>query len=681
MTLNLNVNVSTIRNKFLLILVPLFVLSFAVLAGISYYITQDVLVKSAHTTASKIGEKYAAMLREQISTRVVRLQELAADPELQSSDDSGRVKILAAMKARTDQFDMISYVDNKGMSFNEKGEHLDRANREYIAKVRQTKAPYVSAPTTSGLTGKRIVVITLPILANGQLTGFVCGTVQFDSISKLTDEIKFFDSGYGYLVDESGLTIGFGKKPEYAGTWNVTEKQLDKVPGHETESMPDNFVAGFKSAISAKQQSVLRYTNPTGTSSLAVITPIELPGRNWFIAIVAPDAEVNAEAASLSRTLGSIALFFTLLAVLVIFFFAKQIARSVEQIRDECNVLTSGDFRQDSVSVASRDEIGQLAAGFNTMRKTLRKLIGQVHSQASQVAASSEELTASSTQAAQASNQVASSITVIADGLDQQSKETNRVDKIAQNISARAGEISEKAAEVAGIAKGTSSNAAAGRSSIALAVEQMQKISEGSRDIQSAIQKLNSGSQEISNIVELIGNIAGQTNLLALNAAIEAARAGEHGRGFSVVAEEVRKLAEESNQSSAKISALITNNLKDMELAVTVGQAESERVTSGINAIRQADETFKQIADAIVALSLEIETISTAINQMAGDSKHMVKSIVEIDEISTKNAAETQSISAATEEQSASMEEIASASQSLANLAMELQSAVEKFKI
>jgi len=209
----------------------------------------------------------------------------------------------------------------------------------------------------------------------------------------------------------------------------------------------------------------------------------------------------------------------------------------------------------------------------------------------------------------------------------------------------------------------------------------MHKISEGSQDIQAAIQKLNSGSQEISNIVELIGNIAGQTNLLALNAAIEADRAGEHGRGFSVVAEEVRKLAEESNQSSAKISALITNNLKDMEIAVTVGQAESERVTSGINAIRQADETFKQIADAIVALSQEIETISTAINQMAGDSRHMVKSIVEIDEISTKNAAETQSISAATEEQSASMEEIASASQSLANLAMELQAAVEKFKI
>ena len=344
-------------------------------------------------------------------------------------------------------------------------------------------------------------------------------------------------------------------------------------------------------------------------------------------------------------------------------------------------MLTSGDFRQDSISVASRDEIGQLSAGFNAMRKTLRSLIGQVHNQASQVAASSEELTASSTQAAQASNQVATSITVIADGLDQQSKETNRVDKIAQNISSRAGEISEKAAEVAGIAKGTSSNAAAGRSSIALAVEQMHKISEGSQDIQAAIQKLNSGSQEISNIVELIGNIAGQTNLLALNAAIEAARAGEHGRGFSVVAEEVRKLAEESNQSSAKISALITNNLKDMEIAVTVGQAESERVTSGINAIRQADETFKQIADAIVALSQEIETISTAINQMAGDSKHMVKSIVEIDEISTKNAAETQSISAATEEQSASMEEIASASQSLANLAMELQAAVEKFKI
>lgn len=677
----MNSNLFTMRNKFLVILLPLFILSFTILALISYYITQNILLKSADVTASKIGEKYAAEIRTEMSNRMIRLEELSSDPELLASDQAGKIKILKALKQRTTEFDMICFVDKNGIAVNEDGLVMNRADREYIKKVRETQKPYLSDPSISHTTGKAITLLTLPILKNGQLEGFVCGTISLDKISKLTDEIKFFDSGYGYLVDESGMTIGFGKKPEYVGNWNVTEKTLSAVPGHEKESMPDNFVDGFKNALTNKQQGVLHYATSNGTESLAVITPINLEGRSWFVSIVAPEAEVNADAAKLSRTLGFTALFFTILAIAIIYFFASRIAKSVEQIRDECQVLTEGDFRQDNVSIDSRDEIGQLAAGFNKMRETLRNLIRQIQSQSNQVAASSEELTANSTESAQASSQVAASIAVIADGLERQTTETGSVNKIAQNISANAEEISAKASEVAGIAKSTNHHATEGRSSIALAVTQMKKIDEGSKNIYKAIENLNDGSQEISNIVDLISNIAGQTNLLALNAAIEAARAGEHGRGFSVVAEEVRKLAEESEKSSTKIGELIGRNLNDMQLAVNAMKTESDQVNSGIEAIEQADQTFAQIADEIINLSHEIENISSAITHMANDSTHMVKSIAQIDDISTKNAAETQSVSATTEEQAASIQEIASASQGLADLAMQLQNAIEKFKI
>jgi methyl-accepting chemotaxis protein len=374
-------------------------------------------------------------------------------------------------------------------------------------------------------------------------------------------------------------------------------------------------------------------------------------------------------------------LFFVIIAVGIIYIFAKRIAKPIEQIRDECVVLNDGDFRAKTININSEDEIGQLAQGFHSMRDNLRILITKVQNQAEKVAASSEELTAGATQSAESSNQVASSISEIAKGIEQQSMAAEDVNIIADQLSKTADEISGKTKEIAETASSASNDVELGRSSIAKAVAQMQEIGEGSTQIQEAVSELARGSKEISDIVNLISNIAGQTNLLALNAAIEAARAGEQGRGFAVVADEVRKLAEESNQSSQKIGELVKRNQLGMEKAVAASKAGTEGIHLGIEAVNSADETFKNIVKVILHLSEEIATVSESIEMMAFGSGAMVASIGEIEKVSKTNAGEAQTVSAATQEQSASMQEIASASQSLANLASDLQEAVAKFKV
>ncbi|MDU2064876.1 MAG: methyl-accepting chemotaxis protein [Sporomusaceae bacterium] len=675
-----NARLHSIRVKFLLLFIPLFLVSFVVLSGISYYVANRAILGGADEIARGVGDKFAVKIEKEIAEKMIRLDELAAMPELVSNDESGRVKLLAGVKQRSPGFDMVAYANANGAALSDTGITMDRSQSEYIKKMQETKKPYVSSAFVSGTTGKLITVLARPILREGNLIGFVYGTISLDNISHMMEQVKFEKSGYGYLADSSGVVLGFGGKPEWAGKFNLTEKKVPPELNTKERELDDRLINSFKAVAQSGQQTSAEYKTVGGIEAIAVMTPIELEGRRWIITVTAPRAEVQDDADLLFKVMTVVSTFFIGFAILVIFFMAKRLSQPIEAIRDECMVLNEGDLRQDHVSVVSQDEIGQLAKGFHEMRQTLRRLIRSVQDQSQQVAAASEELTASSQQSADAASQVADSITAIAQGIDRQSTEAKAVNHLAQTFSSRSEAVAAKTQNVVTIAQGAADKAELGRGAIAQAVTEMQEISRGSAQIQTAITKLDQGAQEIGHIVDLISDIAGQTNLLALNAAIEAARAGEQGRGFAVVAEEVRKLAEESNQSSQKIGDLVKRNLADMRDAVTASQEGSGRILRGIDAVQSADETFTQIVVAVENLSREIALISEAIQDMAANSFTMLQAIGKIDEVSKANAAESESVSAATEQQSAAMEEIASASQTLAKLAMDLQDAVAKFK-
>ena len=219
-----------------------------------------------------------------------------------------------------------------------------------------------------------------------------------------------------------------------------------------------------------------------------------------------------------------------------------------------------------------------------------------------------------------------------------------------------------------------------GRSSINEAVEQMQQITKSTESIQASIGKLSESGKKISQMVDVISGITEQTNLLALNAAIEAARAGEAGRGFAVVADEVRKLAESSNEASQQIAQMVANNHTDMEATVTACNEGAESIRAGIQTVHDADDVFEKMVTTIDALVDGINQVADAIRQMETQNESMLTASQNIS-ATGRNSDEAQSVSAATEEQTASMHEIATASGSLAKLAANLQAEIEKFRL
>ncbi len=672
--------IRNIRTKFLIVLIPLFLVSFVILSSISYYVANKSLTMETNETAGAMGEKFSWQVKAEIDGKMNMLNEMAVNPVFHTNDAEAKVKFMAEACKRTG-FPTVTFIGLDGKGVGSDGVPIVRTDREFYKKEMETKKPYVGAPVISSLTHTLMVALVTPIMENGQMVGMITGTIDLAAFSKELQSVKLKETGYGYIVDNTGLIIAHPNNPEFINKLNISEKNINPEFNTKNKQLDDRYTNAFKEVEHTGNQVTVNYIELDGQDHKAVLTPIEISGKRWVMVVTAPMEEITAEVSKLANVMLGVSILFILLAIATIFVFSKNIAKQIACIRDECLEIDQGDLRDKESKIHTEDEIGQLAQGFVSMRKKLGTLVSGVQAKAEQVAAASEELTAGAEQSAEASNQVAISITEIAQGVTKQSTAADNVDAVAKDISHSADEISAKAQEVVQIAQATSKEANQGRESIAKAVNQMQEIGEGSKAIQQAIVKLDKGSQEISNIVELISSIAGQTNLLALNAAIEAARAGEAGRGFAVVAEEVRKLAEESNQSSQKIGELVKRNQVDMEDAVIASKAGTEKVVIGIESVTLADETFKNIVNAVGNLTEQIAVISEAIHKMAKGSATMLTSIEQIDKVSKTNAAESQAVSAATEEQSAAMQEIASASQNLANLAMELQEAISIFRV
>ena len=394
------------------------------------------------------------------------------------------------------------------------------------------------------------------------------------------------------------------------------------------------------------------------------------------------EEEKNQDQAAQTRLLLLISnILVGIMALYTSFYISRSIAGPIAVIAQAASHIAGGNLNVPDVAVKNSDEIGDLAASFNSMKKNLRDMIFRVANSSEQLAASSEELTASAHQSAEAANQVANSIVEIASSSEMQAAEADKIMSVAQEMAGRMNQMSHSSQEVSGIAASTSQAAEEGGLAVDQTVEQMNAIGESAAKMQTSVVELGKSSQEIREIISLISSIAGQTNLLALNAAIEAARAGEQGRGFAVVAEEVRKLAEESNQAAKKIGLLVEKNESNLDQVITVNQAGLAGIQTGISQVHEAGAIFKNIVGSVQRLSAQVQEMSHSMNQLAGGNESLVASIREIDAASKKAASEAQMVSAATEEQSASMEEIAASSQSLAMLATDLQSAIAEFQV
>jgi methyl-accepting chemotaxis protein len=359
---------------------------------------------------------------------------------------------------------------------------------------------------------------------------------------------------------------------------------------------------------------------------------------------------------------------------------ARILTKPMDRLIEATKKVAQGDLTV-HIQADSTDEIGRLTGSFAEMVTDLQHIIREVDDHAIQVSASTEQLTASAGQTSQATEHIAQTIQVMAVDSDKQVRSVNETSDAVTTMNAGIQQITEHTNQAAASSELASTNAHSGTQTIQSAVWQIQSIHETVGHMNSVVQRLALRASEIGDMNKVINSIAVQTNLLALNAGIEAARAGEHGKGFAVVAAEVRKLAEQSANSSKKIEEMIETIQEDTAAAVQSMNLVTSEMVEGLAAVQFAGSSFDEITQAVGEVNNRIHHVHQSLKAISTNTEQMVLAINGIVSTTEETAAGAQNVSAATEQQLASMEEVALSSLNLSKMAENLSSLVKRFKI
>lgn len=383
-----------------------------------------------------------------------------------------------------------------------------------------------------------------------------------------------------------------------------------------------------------------------------------------------------------TRTIVTVAsIFVALLGIVIAVVTSRLISRPLQTVTTRMKLMADGDFSGLALETNLQDEIGQLTTATNEMSHYMRGLLQDIHGVSQNVTEQSSGMTHASTEIMEGSAQIASTMESLADGAEQQANRAGDLTHQMTLFSSRVGDanangtaIEKASSEVLGM---TNEGASLMGSSTAQMAKVDQIVSEAVRKVEG----LDTHAKKISELVSVIQDIAAQTNLLALNAAIEAARAGEHGKGFAVVADEVRKLAEQSSNSVTNITDIVENIQRESFAVSSSLQAGYEEVEQGTAQIKVTGETFERIRLAVSEMVHQVQEVSTNLEAIEADTSNMSQAIQEISAISEESAAGVEETTATTIETNAAIEEVARSAHELENMAEGLDQLVNRFKV
>ncbi len=754
----------SLKGRLLLLFLAVSLIPLLIVSLISYVRSQQTILNQVNQELSSNSELQVTTMRLWLDERIDNLVTLAGTARVRTMDAAQVVDALDQYAKQWTAFDSIALYDLNGETvYRTDGTKISVADRDYFLNALEGKT-FISDPVVSRASGKTVFVVSAPVIKDGKVVGVVGGPIETSQFQFVLNRNENSDTE-SYLINKEGfLTTTLRGVDELLATGQVEARA--EMEYQMTHPAAVNVIAGESGVAKYKNYlgiNVLAGYRPIPGTTWGMVSEIPekivlapLTQLQWLyiLAFIIAAVVVTLLAIYISQIITNPIVKVSNLSKLisrgeipeevleaknndeigVLINAFKDINAYFNRIAVTAGQLAEGDLSQTFPSNSEKDMVGN---AFNKMILQLRTVINQIKEYSTNLDDSAKMLAISSDQVDGVTNQISVTIQQVARGTSQQAESITRtsssvgemtraIDGVAQGAQEQAVAItkaSSATSELTGAIEQVAKNANAVVNDSVQAAESAKKgttivknTMDGMQSIQKVVgvsaqkvQEMGSRSDQIGEIVTTIEDIASQTNLLALNAAIEAARAGEAGKGFAVVADEVRKLAERSSLATREIADLIHGIQQSVSEAVAAMKQGAQEVDSGVSLAGQAGDALKEIlhttelvrtqaeqavkatqvmaesasdlVTSVDSVSAVVEENTAATEQMAASSSEVTQAIENIAAVSEENSAAVEQVSASTEEMAAQIQEVAKSAQGLALLAQQLNGIIVQFKL